>query len=108
MCVCVCVCVRVRACACTYACLCRYNKKTNSHLVIMKKMLVITLTRKRTPPVTARETARDTNNNSYDPKPENGNNSHFNTSQMFSRNQISSTDGGDVIKVNENKPVVFR
>ena len=71
----------------------------------MKTMLVITLTRKRTPPITARETARDTNNNSYDPKPENGNNSHFITSQMFSRNQISSTDGGGVIKVNENKPV---
>ena len=93
------------ACACTYACLCRYSQK-KSHLEIMKTMLAITLTRKRTTPITARETARDTNSNSYDPKLENGNNCHILIHHRCSIviKKISSTDVGMLYRIMGIKP----
>ena len=98
------------ACACTCACLCITAKRHKSHLEIMKRMLAVTLTRKRTTPIKARETARDTNNNSYDRKLEHGNNCHILIHHRCSLliTKISRTYAEDVILDNENKTRIIR
>ena len=74
--VCARACMRVCECMHVHMCVCAVTAKIKiSHLVIMKTMLAIKLVRKRTTPITARETARKINNNNkYDPKPEDGDN----------------------------------